>query len=385
MSRSPLRAFLLSIIPGFGHYYVGRRILSVLYGLCFFGLAGLDVLLLFIAAMSNRGGDDAFLVFFFICFLVWIINIVDMLIFLMTHPVGRWPVDRLRPVPHHNMAHQDEQFGSGLEGAGAGSIDYKLNQDTNERFKTILLSFIPGLGHFQLGLMHRGAAFLLSFFGLFTMVTFLSVAVFGERFMVFILALPVIWFYNMFDVANLLKRKQQGEQLEDRTIFEEFEASRRDGRKSKTMATVLSVFPGAGHMYLGQQRRGLQLMAAFLLSIYMLDVLRLSLFLFLIPIIWFYGFFDALQQVTKQGQEEPQDVPLVDWLMNHQRWIGFGLLGLGAYYLFDQLVLGILQDYFPRVRISYWFHRYFQTFVVGTLLIGGGIRLLAGGKRRNQP
>lgn len=38
-------------------------------------------------------------------------------------------------------------------------------------------------------------------------------------------------------------------------------------------------------MYLGLQRRGLQLMAAFLLSIYLLDLLRLSAFLFLVPII----------------------------------------------------------------------------------------------------
>ena len=35
--------------------------------------------------------------------------------------------------------------------------------DESERFYTILLSFIPGLGHFQLGLMQRGLSFLIAF------------------------------------------------------------------------------------------------------------------------------------------------------------------------------------------------------------------------------
>lgn len=57
-------------------------------------------------------------------------------------------------------------------------------------------------------------------------------------------------------------------------------------------------------MYLGLQRRGLQLMAAFLLSIYLLDLLRLSAFLFLVPIIWFYSF---LMRYSKQQNTEKNE------------------------------------------------------------------------------
>ena len=49
----------------------------------------------------------------------------------------------------------------------------------------------------------------------------------------------------------------------------------------RPLPRFLSMFPGAGHLYLGYQRRGVQLMAAFLFSIYILDVLRLGIFLFL--------------------------------------------------------------------------------------------------------
>lgn len=105
----------------------------------------------------------------------------------------------------------------------------------------------------------------------------------------------------------------------DQTFLEDFGEIREDGKKGKVIATFLSIVPGAGHMYLGLQKRGLQLMIAFFACIYILDVLRLSLFLFLVPILWFYSFFDALQLISKQDREQLQDIPIVDWLVNHQR------------------------------------------------------------------
>ncbi len=57
-----------------------------------------------------------------------------------------------------------------------------------------------------------------------------------------------------------------------------FRTAANRARKNKTIAMLLSMFPGAGHMYLGLQKRGLQLMAAFLFSVYFMDALRLSLF-----------------------------------------------------------------------------------------------------------
>lgn len=70
------------------------------------------------------------------------------------------------------------------------------------------------------------------------------------------------------------------------------------------------MFPGAGHMYLGLQRRGLQLMAAFLLSIYLLDLLRLSAFLFLVPIIWFYSFLMLYSKQQNTEKNEYKTNPL---------------------------------------------------------------------------
>lgn len=348
MNKNPLLAFILSIAPGIGHLYLGRMIRAFFYAAGFFGP-------IFLIIAFGLGHDER-TVLLSISFVCWIINLIDMVVFLLT---------RLNQTPK------------------GSDIDLSVpRNEYNERIITILLSFVPGLGHFQLGLMYRGLTFLVGFFGLLTMVVFVSIITSNNKFLVFLGALPILWLFSLFDAVQLVHRKQRGEEIADRSIFDELEEGWGTGKKSKVIATLLSVFPGAGHMYLGLQRRGIQLMGSFLFSIYVLDTLRLSFFLFLIPLIWFFSLFDALQHVSKHGQEEMKDIPIVDWLINHQKWLGIGLVLLGAYYLLDQFVLQMLEQIIPNVRIGYWFHQYFQTLIVSFLFIAGGLRLLYTSKRK---
>jgi TM2 domain-containing membrane protein YozV len=357
-TKSSAAAFLLSFIPGLGHLYLHRPVRAFLYACGFFG----PLALIFIMVISRSRFPDELLVFLLVvALLTGFGNMLDMVITLLKRKGERGLPDREHP--------------------GAFMLSTEPTND-KERFYTILLSFVPGLGHFQLGLMQRGLVLLVGFFGTFVMIVFVSSLLNAERFLVFLGILPVIWFYSMFDALQQLTRKQNGETLVDRSVFDDFHDSRETGRKSKMLATILSVFPGAGHMYLGLQKRGIQLMAAFLFSIYILDVLRLSIFLFLIPIIWFFSMFDALQNISKQDTEPLKDTPFVEWIIHHQKWVGFALLGLGAYYLFDQVVVSLLERIWPDLNLSFWFQKYLQTAIVSVLLIGGGIRLLLGSKRK---
>jgi hypothetical protein len=356
--KSVLVAIFLSLFPGLGHLYLNRK-RGIVYLLAFLGLIGCGFCLAF---LLHDGGPFVF--FLIIAFLVWLANVLDMLVSLLK---GR-PAEAV------------------MESGQTGGTTHQASrsQQQYERFFTILLSFIPGLGHFQLGLMTRGSAFLIAFFGLAVMVLFVTVVTREEGFALFLGGLPIIWFYSLFDALQLLGRKERGEEIVDRSFFEELEESREAGRKSGVLATFLSVIPGAGHMYLGLQRRGLQLMAAFVFSFYIMDALRLTIFLFLIPIIWFYSFFDGLQQFSRWRRGEVRDEPVVDWLLNHQKWIGIGLIGLGGFYLLDQVVLPIIERNFPDFNINYWFHSYVQTSIVSILLIGGGLKLLLGKKQREE-
>jgi len=117
-------------------------------------------------------------------------------------------------------------------------------------------------------------------------------------------------------------------------------------------------------------------MAGFLFSIYIMDVLRLSLFLFLIPIFWFYSFFDALQLISRQEFGYVEDKPIFKGIKRHQRKIGFLIILVGLYYLTNEVLLDVLRRYYPDWHWPYSISAYFQTFIVALVLIGGGLTLL---------
>ncbi|RDW18985.1 hypothetical protein [Oceanobacillus chungangensis] len=352
-NKNPMIAFLLAFFPGGGLFYLGK-IRGIFYTLVVFGLP-----IMALAIQGLIGNFELPFLLIVLAFGLYVINFIDTAV----------TASRL----YHSKG--------GLE-------EGKITQNPeSERFFTIILSFIPGLGHFQLGLVNRGLTLLVTFIGLGVMVVFVTALSNRGEFLLFLAFLPIIWVFGFFDAMQQLSKKQAGEELIDRSIMEEFEMRQDDGKKSKTLAILLSIFPGAGHLYLGLQRRGIQLMAAFLFSIYVLDVLRLSIFLFLIPIIWFYSFFDGLQKASKYGKEEIEDLPVISYFINHQKWVGIGLVLLGLYYLFADMVIPAITPVVERLlnfNVQYWFYSYFQTTVVCLLLIGGGIKLIAGNKRKRE-
>lgn len=359
--KSPGIALLLALFPGFGQAYWGKYVRAVLYG----GGFWFPFFILALAVISHsRFPSDAAKLLLAVMAIVWAVNLIDMAASVTS---ATW---------------QQPKTGVTSEGEADLSSARETHALRQERFRTIILSIVPGLGHFQLGLMQRGLAFLGGFFGLFALIVFLAAASHFEEFLVFLLILPVLWIYSMADAVIQVRRKHQGEALVDRTLFEDFQDFRTEGRKSKLTAILLGLFPGAGHLYLGLQRRGLQLMLAFLAALYILDEMRLSIFLFLLPVVWFYSFFDTMGQAVKLNRgEELEDVPVVTWLLNHQKWVGIGLLALGLYYLTDQVVLSLADRIYPRLHLSMYFREYAQTFILSVLFIGGGLRLLSGSRK----
>ncbi|NUU63232.1 hypothetical protein [Paenibacillus agri] len=356
--QSKLKALFINILPGAGHYYMGKRTSGIVYFLVSFGGLFLSILL----AMA-RGEDELALLGLVGFIVMWFLSMVHLLIQMLkapTPPVAL-PLEEIEGVPYTPVKSRD-----------------------NERFHVILLSFIPGLGHFHMGLMQRGLSFLISFFGFMTILLFLAGITSSDAFLLLFGVLPVIWLYCMFDAVQHIHRKQAGELLYDRTLFEDLEAGREDGRRSKVLATLLAAFPGAGQMYLGLQKRGLQLMLLFLGSIYVMDLLRLTLLFFLIPVIWFYSLFDALQHISRYGREDLEDRPVIAGFMNHQGWLGAVLLCMGLYYIVADVAIPAVDGLFPQWRLEHRLNAYFKTVLVSLVLIGGGIKLLLGNKKRVQ-
>ncbi|MEK4358766.1 hypothetical protein NYE48_17110 [Paenibacillus sp. FSL M7-1455] len=380
--RNKMTAFILNFIPGLGHYYMGRKGRGFVYPFLFFG----GILFGFMLAVANEAGF--FIVLTAICAIaLWLVCMLDLVVFLLRQPAfppqgydpngyypgGHPPYADPHAPPAGMFAGQDETGGGYAYPPRTGSSQ----SPESERFYTILLSFVPGLGHLHMGLMQRGLSFLIAFFGLGTIMFFLTGLTSHTIFLLFLGVLPIIWLYCMFDAVQLIHRRQAGEALRDRSLFDDMEAGREEGKRSKVIATLLSAFPGAGHMYLGLQKRGLQLMVIFLGSVYVLDVLHLSLFLFLIPLVWFFSFFDGLQQTNRYGREPLVDRPIIEGISDHQRWLGIGLVLLGLYYVGSTILVPFLDRWFPEWFIEYKM-RYLKPALVSILLIAGGIKLMTG-------
>ncbi|SFS75635.1 hypothetical protein [Marininema halotolerans] len=144
--------------------------------------------------------------------------------------------------------------------------------------------------------------------------------------------------------------------------------------KSKVGTFFFSFVPGLGHFYLGLMNRGLQLMTAFFGLAFLFNFLEFSLSFFL-PILWFYGMFDALQQHQRLREEgHLEDHPFVPWSLttNRQtvgRWIGWVLIACGILLLIDRILPEVIGwDTYTMVR----------TGLIALLMIAIGYRIISG-------
>lgn len=252
--------------------------------------------------------------------------------------------------------------------------------NSKSKLVTFILSVIPGLPHLYLGVRDRAAVFGILFFGaIFGTTGIIILSHNDDFFAILVFALPIIWLVALVDALYLTDQVQriekgstdrgnEGEALETQAL----NMVRISNRKILTV--IFSMVPGAGHMYLGLQKQGLQLMSIFFFMIFLMGWLNMSLFFFALPVIWFYSLFDALQRVddpTLQGTEN--EISLFTWIRENPKWVGWGLILLGCFAVVDRIV-------FPF--ITYEIRNYFQTAIVAAILIGSGIKLLIRGKQK---
>lgn len=155
-------------------------------------------------------------------------------------------------------------------------------------------------------------------------------------------------------------------------------------KKNRLLLFICALVPGCGQMYLGYMKRGLSLASIFWFSIFLAYLIGMDAMLFLMPLIFLYSFFDAfnIRAQLENGIAEPDTyifgLPSVDSerlgiLLNRRHSIiGWGLLLLGLYMLYDTLIRNVLQhlaEYSPRFGLLYdilrWdIPRLFVTFLI---------------------
>jgi hypothetical protein len=139
--------------------------------------------------------------------------------------------------------------------------------------------------------------------------------------------------------------------------------------RSKFLTFLFSFLPGLGHLYLGLTRQGIELMVLFFGVIWLTPWLGGFPFSFLIPIIFFYGIFDALQKRDRLFRGDPVDTDATffrnmnpEWFQD-KKWLGWLIIGLGVLILLKQ-------------SKAYFYWHGVDDLLVALLLVGVGVWML---------
>lgn len=167
--------------------------------------------------------------------------------------------------------------------------------------------------------------------------------------------------------------------------------------KNKLLLFLFSFMPGAGQMYLDMMKKGLVLMSLFCGVVFCAAFFYFEFLLFLLPVIWFYAFFDALNSGHMTYEERKAadsnfmmgiyqissgDTKSV--LRKGHAFLGIICILLGIYILFDNVfreMIWHLEDYFPVV---YTVFRKFPTLLIAIFIIVWGVKLVKGDKKADN-
>lgn len=154
------------------------------------------------------------------------------------------------------------------------------------------------------------------------------------------------------------------------------------------------MLPGAGQMYMGFMKRGISLMSAFFLLIFLSTWLSLGPLMFALPVIWFCAFFDThnLRSMPDHLFYSVQDdyILIPEFAKNKAKIfqskyrsivalvliiVGFSILWNNTYDIFDTFLPS------PVSYAIYRFGHYFPQLLIGFAIIAFGLYLIRGKKQ----
>ncbi|WP_202080592.1 hypothetical protein [Caldalkalibacillus salinus] len=156
--------------------------------------------------------------------------------------------------------------------------------------------------------------------------------------------------------------------------------------KSKFATLILSFVPGVGHLYLGLMTRGLQFMLLFFGSAFVIHFIRIDALMVMLPVIWFYSFFDALQarQRVNEGVIEDEPLQMLRFERLNHRWVAYALIVLGVFIMFEKFLVPMTRD-IMRIAFDYRLPYYqLRDAFIAAIFIFIGTRLLKSRKSSTE-
>lgn len=168
--------------------------------------------------------------------------------------------------------------------------------------------------------------------------------------------------------------------------------------KSKFLTFCFALIPGVGQMYQGLMKKGMSLMTMFFGVIAFSIALYFPALLFLLPIIWFYSFFDAINRMNFSLAElsivEDKFIPDIklndtgkfnELLKNRHVFLGWTAIILGVY-AFVALIIN--NNIFIYNSIPYEVMRFIRhtvpSMIIPVICIIIGVKLISGSKKKTK-
>jgi len=168
-------------------------------------------------------------------------------------------------------------------------------------------------------------------------------------------------------------------------------------KRSNFLTFVFSLLPGAGHMYMGFMKMGLSFMAAFFFTIFLSSWFDIGPLLVILPLIWFYSFFDCINKRYSTDEEflQLEDnylfsldkfVKLDKNIFQKRRVLGGVLLLLLGVYLIWNNILHFLYKYMtPKIYEDIAsLTRLAPQIIIGIAIIVAGVKLIMGKKNEGE-
>lgn len=165
-------------------------------------------------------------------------------------------------------------------------------------------------------------------------------------------------------------------------------------RYNAFLAFIFSLIPGAGQMYLGLMKRGLQLMVLFTIPIVITNLFYFGGWLVIFNvIIWFYSLFDCLhiKRAINRGEEIKDefvyDIKMLDLNKLNYKHLGIGLIVGGVLVILNNglsTMTGFLRNHSIYGDEIYRLFRFIRQSSFPVLLIIVGVYLLKKSKIKKE-
>lgn len=165
-------------------------------------------------------------------------------------------------------------------------------------------------------------------------------------------------------------------------------------QKSKGTTIFCALLPGAGHMYMGFMKRGVSFMGLFFLTIFLSSWLGIGPLMYLLPVLWFYAFFECINITSASPEEfsllrdsylfQSGSSPVVTSAYSRRlAFYGGILLVLFGVYLIMSMIRYNLSDYMTSnaAKVYSTVMAVFPQLFFGVVIILIGIRLIVGKKK----